>query len=80
MKDKPDVQSFLAGADEPASAKGQKTVTYSEPHPRVQKIFRLRWDLSISLKDRAALESAQQDRKVTETEIVERALNTYLDR
>lgn len=77
MKDKPDVQGFL---NEPNLAKGQRTVTYNEPHPRVQKIFRLRWDLSISLKDRAALESAQEDRKVTETEIVERAIKAYLDR
>jgi len=77
VKDKPDVQGFLTGADDTGDG---ESVTYSEPHPRVQKIFRLRWDLSIALKRRAAAETAQQDRRVTETDIVERAIKAYLDR
>ena len=75
MKDKPDIQGFLEGAEET-----KRTVNYSEPHPRVQKIFRMRWDLSIALKNKAAALSALEDRRVTETEIIEAALKAYLDR
>ena len=49
------------------------------PVAKVQKIFRLRWDVASALKLRAAQESAAAGAVVTETEIVEKLLSSYLD-
>ena len=93
MKDKPDVRAFLdAGEQESATpaapqaspspaaqgAQGQGvTVTLAPPRQRVQKIFRLRWDISAALKVAAIQESEREDRRVSETEIVERILKKH---
>lgn len=91
MKDKPDVRAFLdAGEQESATpaapqaspspaAQGAQgvTVTLAPPRQRVQKIFRLRWDISAALKVAAIQESEREDRRVSETEIVERILKKH---
>lgn len=76
MKSKPDIQDFLAGAEgEPQ--REELTVKVVPPEQTVVKSYRMKWSIAARLKITAIEESAG-GRKVTETEIVERALRKEL--
>lgn len=88
MKLKPDVSSFqqpprtvdayLDGAVADRRIEQESvTVSFVKPEPVIQKMFRLHWDAVTALKKGAAQESAQQGRRVTETEIIERLIRQY---
>lgn len=92
MKDKPDIQAlqnFIAAGDresiapEPDEVELEETttqgitVTLTPPRQRVQKIFRLRWDIVAALKVASMKESEKLDRRVSEAEIVERVLKKH---
>ena len=92
MKDKPDIQALqnfiTAGGRESITPESEEptlpdpsgqgvTVTISPPRQRVQKIFRLRWDIVAALKVASIQESEKLDRRVSEAEIVERVLKKH---
>jgi hypothetical protein len=87
MKVKPDINDFLDGgaADKADKAEPQKTAKKAESEAskplakvhREQKIFRLPLDLIEELRDQAYERSKKSKTKVTETELVEKALREF---
>ena len=90
MKDKPDIQAlqnFINAGDRESLAPDEVepdeiptqgvTVTLTPPRQRVQKIFRIRWDVVAALKVASMQESEKLDRRVSEAEIVERILKKH---
>ena len=87
MKKKPDINAFLEnGAADVADRAPVMEVTTSQPVAisvkihREQKIFRLPLDLINDLKREAYERSVKTGSRVTETELVEKALREFFSR
>lgn len=87
IRGKPNVDDFLDGGAEaakspakaPATArKGKAAPAATEPAKRISKLFQLPEAMMADLEQRCIDERRQLGRRVTQTEIVERALETYL--
>lgn len=86
IRGKPNVEAFLDGGAEvskavaPAAPKRAKAAVQSsdEPPKRTKKLFERPEALIADLEQRCVDERRQLGRRVTQTEIVERALGTYL--
>ena len=84
MKKKPDVSSFLDGANEvPKNPSAEKQIERKKPGPvpgapKRQKLVELPVETFEALKDRAYTEYKKTGLRVTETEIIINALNEYL--
>lgn len=85
IRGKPNVDAFLDGGNETnqtsplAAPKKAKTVVAAvQPPKRTKKLFELPEALIADLEQRCVDERRQLGRRVTQTEIVERALETYL--
>ena len=88
MKGKPNLDSFLNGskADEAEMVTNRSAKRLSIPEPikqtkvyKEQKLYRLSSDIIDALRTKAYELTKADGRRVTETEIVERALRKYLD-
>jgi hypothetical protein len=80
---KKDVNAFLdgAGADQaekPAAGDSKPDATVVATQPKEQKAFRLPVDLIVALRREAFERTEKTGTRVTETELVEDALRTYL--
>ena len=87
MTGKPDVAAFLEGADTPKTEQIAKPTTVlqkpklpQKSAERKPKMVALPASMLIDLKRRSIDESERAGVRVTETEIIERALETYLYR
>lgn len=90
MKGKPNIDDFLSGspAEQPKPAKAAekpKPVAKPEPEPparvyKEQKLYRLPTTMTEAVRDKAYFMSKKLGRRVTETEIVETAIDEYLAR
>ncbi|MFN5350619.1 MAG: hypothetical protein ACK5A0_13975 [Polaromonas sp.] len=87
IRGKPNVDAFLDGGSEaakapvaaPAAPKKVKAAQIAaEPARRTKKLFELPEAMIADLEQRCVDERRQLGRRVTQTEIVERALGTYL--
>lgn len=84
IRGKPNVDAFLDGGNEAANApvatssKAEQRQAANEPLRRTKKLFELPEALIADLEQRCVDERRQLGRRVTQTEIVERALGTYL--
>lgn len=83
MKARPnfDADAFLSGA-KADRAPNPKTITIPAPPAKIareQKVFRLPVTLTEDLKMAAFKLSVAQNRRVTETEIVEIAIRAFID-
>jgi len=69
-----------APTNSPSSSASSLTTltTHAKPEPTVQKIFRIRWDISKALKIYVAEQSAITGKRVTEAEVVENQLEILL--
>jgi hypothetical protein len=74
LKTKPNVEQFIAGG------KGEETKANEPPlrSKRKAKLFYLSLELWGELKQQAVTESQEKKSRVTETDIVERALEEYI--
>ena len=81
---KPDIESFIDGGNEakaaplPAAKKPRLVKVAAEPSKRIKKLFELPEALMVDLEQRCVDERRKQGRRVTQTEIVARALGLYL--
>ncbi|MCA6217378.1 hypothetical protein KGA65_12580 [Ideonella sp. B7] len=84
VRGKPNVDAFLDGGNEAAKApvaapsKSKPVQAADEPPKRTKKLFELPEAMIADLEQRCVDERRQLGRRVTQTEIVERALGTYL--
>jgi len=84
IRGKPNVDAFLAGGNEataaplPAPKKAKPVQAVVEPSKRTKKLFELPEAMMADLEQRCVDERRQLGRRVTQTEIIERALGTYL--
>lgn len=80
MKAKPITKQFKASQDDFLSgAAADNTIEGKKPaSDRVQKLFRLPPDLVEGLRDAAYKQTKTEGRRVTEGEIVEAAIKSYL--
>lgn len=94
MKGKPDVHAFIAGGDA-LDAKKPATTRKSPPkkkpeaeeipaamsgEEKITKTFRLTRAMEIRLKEAAFRRSVAAGKRVTESDIIESALNKYLNK
>lgn len=81
MRGKPDVNRFLEGgaATENATLKERGRPRSSDKVERRPKLVRLPSKMLLALKRRALDESERTGVRVTETDIIERAISKYLD-
>jgi hypothetical protein len=77
MRGKPDLSSFIEGAD--AAETPRRKVKATAPVQIRQKGLRLPVPILTALRRRAMQESETQERRVTEQEIIIAALKSYLD-
>jgi hypothetical protein len=83
VRGKPNVDAFLEGGNEAAKAtlpapSKAKLQAADVPPKRTKKLFELPEALITDLEQRCVDERRQLGRRVTQTEIVERALGNYL--
>ena len=86
IRGKPNVQAFLDGGNEvvtaplptPKKAKLVEAVIEPSKRIRIKKLFELPETMMADLEQRCVDERRQLGRRVTQTEIIERALETYL--
>jgi Holliday junction resolvasome RuvABC ATP-dependent DNA helicase subunit len=77
MRRKPNVNQFLeagASSEVPDKGKGRGAHISSDTEERIAKVMRLRKRLALALKRRVVDESEKRGVRVTENEIIERAL------
>lgn len=75
MKSKPDVNQFLGGAE--AATQSQPAAKPSVL--RANKTIRLATDLDQALKDRAYQRTRETGRRVTESDLIDEAIRSYLN-
>lgn len=84
IRGKPNVDAFLEGGQEVEKAaviapkKAKPVQAIAEPPKRTKKLFELPEAIIADLEQRCVDERRQLGRRVTQTEIVERALRSYL--
>jgi hypothetical protein len=84
IRGKPNVDAFLEGSNVAAKAtvatpkKTKPVLAAAAPPKRTKKLFELPEAMIADLEQRCVDERRQLGRRVTQTEIVERALGTYL--
>jgi hypothetical protein len=84
IRGKPNVDAFIEGGNEAAKAtvaarkKAKPVLGPAETRKRTKKLFELPEAMIADLEQRCVDERRQLGRRVTQTEIVERALGTYL--
>ena len=82
MKGRPALEEFLSGGSADTEAKKAVVPFVPAPTPKIireQKVFRLPVTLTESLRRVVFHYSALQNRRVTETEIVELAIQSFID-
>lgn len=80
MKPRPTLDDFLTGGTADAAPSARSSIP--SPAPRIareQKVFRLPVTLTEDLRRLVFHHSALQNRRVTETEIVEIAIQAFID-
>ena len=84
VRGKPNVDAFLEGGQATAKTtvvapkKPKAAPAAAEPPKRTKKLFELPEAMIADLEQRCVDERRQLGRRVTQTEIIERALGTYL--
>lgn len=82
IRGKPNVDVFLEGGNASTNAPIQTTARSTqievEPAKRTKKLFELPESMIADLEQRCVDERRQLGRRVTQTEIIERALGAYL--
>lgn len=78
MRAKPDINKFLEGG---AAAAAEKPAPISASgDEKITKTFRLSKSMEIRLKEAAFKRSAAAGKRVTESDLIEAALNNYLNK
>lgn len=86
IRGKPSVEAFLDGSNKDQStevvspSKNKRPLAAGDLQKRTRKLFELPEVMVADLEQRCVDERRQLGRRVTQTEIVERALETYLYR
>ncbi|ACQ68888.1 hypothetical protein [Candidatus Williamhamiltonella defendens] len=76
MKKKPSLDEFRSGGGEIVKEKSNETYSVSE---RMNKTIRLRKIFEKKLKENAFHRSMKENRRVTESDIIDEALEKYFD-
>ena len=77
MKSKPkNLDTFLSGAPEQKEASTSPGV---RPTPRITKTIRISREIEAALKDAAYIRSRESGQRVTESDLIDEALNKYLN-
>ncbi len=79
MKSKPNIHEFLGSAPTDKPGSNSEPVA-AQPSPRITKTIRIAIDLDAALKETAHARWKETGKKASESDIIEEALRTYLNK